>query len=240
MGGRDADSEPPVVLHQPWTGRIGGIFVTVLLGALTLFMLVVGLALLVGGSIVALVPLVLSCFMAGLTLYVWHDTRSKIGWRITLGAVALDLDLPRGRSLTRRTPSVHASLRYDEISAVESRLEAYPGYFGLTNMQRGYALRLDQGEVIYLGEDRALGTGLASSPMAPAAAEIARRCGLDIRDLGMAVGRAGLFGVAFVVAPDWDAPGVNVERQHDLWGDAQRTGRLAGMAKFSALFTGRK
>ncbi len=210
MAGADARAVPPVVLEQPWTGWVGGIFVTVLLGALTLFMLAVSLLLLAQGNIVALVPLAVCCVMAGLVLYVWRDTRGKVGWRVTLAGDGLDLDLPSGRSLTHRLRPVRAHLGYGEIASVETRLEAYSGRSGLTNMQRGYALRLARGEVIYLGEDRALGSALASSPMAPAAAEIARRCGHDIRDLGMAEGRAGLFSLLFVTAPDWDAPSVSI------------------------------
>ena len=78
-----------------------------------------------------------------------------------IGAEALDLDLPSSRSLTHRLKAVHAKLRFDEIESVQTRLEAYRS-FGMANMNCSYALKLKGGDVIVLGEDRALGTQLAS------------------------------------------------------------------------------
>lgn len=122
-------------------------------------------------------------------------TRAKLGWRMGIGTDILDLDLPGGRSLVHRLDPVHAGLSYDEIEAVETRLEAYPS-FGMVNMHRAYALKLKSGDLIILGEDRALNTGMASAAVSNAVLEILRRRALEVRDLGMAKGRGGLLCVS--------------------------------------------
>jgi len=220
--------EKPIVLRQLAAGWIST-FVTVLIGALSVFLLgLVGIVLaaeqfsigmFLAVAATASVVIVLFC-------YVLRDARGKLGWRISIGADALDLDLPASRSLTHRLKPVHARLRFDEIESVETRLEAYRS-FGMANMNRSYALRLNAGDVIVLGEDRALGTQLASSFFQRVAERIVEHGKMQMRDLGMAEGRGGILSVLFTSPPHWDAPNLEVKRQEALWNRVTLTGALA-------------
>ncbi len=142
------------------------------------------------------------------------------------------LDLPRARSLIHRPRPLHATVALDDIEAIETRLEAYSS-LGMTNMQRIVALKLRSGELIILGEDRALNTGLASSVLAKAVAQIVRSGGVEVRDLGMVEGRGGFLVVFFTSAPPWDTPSLGPERQKALWDAAGMTGALAAWLPFS-------
>ncbi len=81
-----------------------------------------------------------------------------------------------------------------------------------------------------LGEDRALGTSMASSFFADAVECIVQRGQLDTRDLGMAEGRGGILSVLFTSPPRWDTPGLGAEKQADLWRRVAWTGALALIA----------
>lgn len=227
----------PTVIEQPSVNLAGSIFATAFLGVVFLFLLVVALGVLLTGNLLGLFLLAAAGFLGVLVLYVLRDTRGKIGWRMEIGAHSVGLDLPRGRSLIHQLAPVHTTIPYDDIDTIETRLEAYPGFFGLTNMHRSYALKLKAGDVIILGEDRALHTALESSLMRGAVEEIVRRSDLPMRDLGMAEGRPGFLSLLFTAPPSWDAPSLDPERQKELWAAAERTGRLAGVGGFVTLIS---
>jgi hypothetical protein len=145
--------------------------------------------------------------------------------------VALDLDrlildLPAGRSLIHHPPTQHLNIPYAEIAAVETRLEAYRS-IGMGLMQRAYALRLKSGELIFLFEDRALGSALESALFPTLAAAIAARAGVPLHDLGMVEGKGGVLAVWGTHAPDWSAPSLSAARQRKLWRVARLTGAAA-------------
>lgn len=165
-------------------------------------------------------------FIGALTGYVWRDLRGKEGLRVVLGANAVTLDLPSGRSLIHRPPAQHLIVPYTDIAAIEARYEAY-GSLGLEMMQRAYVLRRKNGELIFLFEERALATGMASTMFASIVADLAARASVTVRELGTVEGKGGVLGVWGTHAPDWAAPAVPLARQMRLWRHAASTGTLA-------------
>ena len=59
-------------------------------------------------------------------------------------------------------------------------------------MQRAYVLRRKNGELIFLFEERALATGMASTMFADIVTDLAARAGISIRELGTVEGKGGL------------------------------------------------
>lgn len=220
-------SYQPIILRAPAQMRYISLVAVAMIGALGLGGLG-GTVLLLGAGYVKM-GLLLAAVTAVFVLlfgYVLRDVRGKWGWRITIKADALDLDLPSGRSLVDRPEAIHVKLGFDEIDAIETRLEAYRS-FGMANMQRSYALRLKTGKLIMLGEDRALGTGMASTFLADAIQLISRAGGLAIRNLGMVEGRGGFFTVLFASPPKWETPSLTARQQSALWKVAKSTGMWA-------------
>lgn len=215
-----------IVIRWPLGARLGSLLATLLLGAIGLSFAFLGVALVFNGEPLGLFIAAVGAFMCLLFARVLRDTHGRLGWHIAIGPDGLRLDLPRGRSLIHRPAPVHARIGFDEIEAIVTRLEAYSG-FGMTNMQRIFALKLKAGELIILGEDRALNTGLASAVLSKAIAQILRFGDLEVRDLGMVEGRSGFLNLLFASVPPWDAPSVSAERQAELWRRARMTGALA-------------
>src|SRR5262249_18342457 len=120
-----------------------------------------GLAALVGA---------MACFMGGLTGYTLRDLRAKLGLRVALLPDRMMLDLPGGRSLIHRPRAQHLAVRYADVDAIETRLEAYSPLG--TMLQRAYVLVLRMGERIFLFEDRALATQFATKLAADIAAAV--------------------------------------------------------------------
>jgi hypothetical protein len=166
------------------------------------------------------------CFISALTGHVARDLHGKWGTRVVMDDPMLTLDLPSGRSLIHRPPTQHLRIPYADIEAIETRLEAY-GSLGMGIMQRAYVLHRKNGELIFLFEDRALGTGLASDMFSKLAADIAERAHVPLRDLGMVEGRGGVLAVWGTHAPDWAAPSLPLAQQFRLWRHAAFTGTLA-------------
>jgi hypothetical protein len=165
-------------------------------------------------------------FMAALTDYVWRDLRGIWGMHIVLDVDKATLDLPTGRSLIHRPPELHLTIPYSQIASIETRLEGY-GSIGLENIQRAYVLRRRSGELIYLFEERAVGTSMESSDFSGIAAELAERAGVDIRELGMVEGKGGVLAVWGTSSPDWSAPSISLARQARLRRRAVITGAVA-------------
>lgn len=215
----------PIVASQPAAGRFG-IVVALGIGALASLSLAASVYVSMGGQAgLGLVMAALALWMFVLFLYVLRDAQGKLGWRIEIGSDAVTLLLPSGRSLIHRLSAVDTRIPYDTIEAIETRLEAYRS-FGLANMQRSFALKLKDGRLVILGEDRALGTRLASSLLEDTVAKIIERGGMATRDLGMAEGKGGILGVLFTAPPPWGAPGLSDDQQTALWGRATMTGKI--------------
>ena len=212
-------------MGQPAAGWLN-LFVALTIGALGIFSLAASVyVFIIGQASLGLVMAALAVFLFTLFLYVFRDGQGKIGWRIEIGAEALKLQLPSGRSLIHRLAPVDTCIPYDKIDAIETRLEAYRS-FGLANIQRSYALRLNDGGLVILGEDRALGTRLASSLLEKAVTKITDHGGLVTRDLGMAEGEGGILGVLFTAPPPWAASNLSQDQKSMLWSRASMTGKI--------------
>ncbi|MBC7841536.1 MAG: hypothetical protein H7099_04465, partial [Gemmatimonadaceae bacterium] len=142
--------------------------------------------------------------MTALSSLLWRDMRGKRAQAIRLSNAGLTLHLPAGRSLIHNPPGCSETVPWSDVTAIETRLEAYVSQ-GLTNLQRVYRLIRRSGDPIFLFEERGLQTNIASAPMDALAEEIARRAKLRITDRGMAQGRGGILGAWFAAPPSWSA-----------------------------------
>lgn len=169
--------------------------------------------------------LAVACFCAGLSAYVWRDFKGKRGLRVVFDHDTVTLDLPATRSLIHRLPTQRVTIPYNEIMAVETRLEAYRS-LGMAQMQRAYSLRRKRGDLVFLFEDRALATSLETSLFGGIATALAARAGVPLRDLGMVEGGGGFLAVWGTRAPDWAAPSLALDRQSRLSRHAAATGAV--------------
>lgn len=230
---------PDLELRPPALVRHGGFAAAALLGATALFLLGVAVSLAWDGWAGPGGALGLVAVMtAGLCLYVLRDARAKNGWRVAFGAEEVALTLPPGRLLGGRAPAVAERARYADMAAVLTRYVAYPGA-SMTAIHLLYGLRMRDGRVVILGEDRALNTNFASRFMARVAAELAARAELAVEDRGMIEASGGLRAL-FAPAPlAFDTPALAPERQDALWSAAGLSGRLAHAAALGAYLGGR-
>jgi hypothetical protein len=221
------ESTEPTIFRTPTWARYFSLIGTLILGGTCAFMLAGAILLLfqrwwwVGAVVGAMASV-----MAGLTGYVLRDLRGKWGLRVELLADRMVLDLPAGRSLIHRPVAQHLTIPYTDIDAVETRLEAYPS-LGMEIMQRVYVLSRNQGDRVFLFEDRALGTALATPMVSKIAAAIVARAHVPLRDLGMVEGRGGFLSVWGTHAPDWAAPSLPLAQQLRIWRHVASTGTLA-------------
>ena len=215
-----------VVFQVPLWQRFFSGFGYALCGALAAFMLAVAAYALVRGwfGMAALLSFTGS-FQWLLARYVGRDFRGKRGLRVELAPDQLVLALPAGRSLIHRPPALHTALPYAEIAAIETRLEGYRT-LGMAMVQRAYALRRTSGELVFLFEDRAIGSGLESSFCGPIVAAILERARAPLRELGMVEGKGGLLGVWGTEAVAWHTPGLDAAGRARIWHAVQVTGWL--------------
>jgi hypothetical protein len=209
----------------PLGPRLWSLFGGIVLGGMSGFLAVSAVLLVRADWGLGLLFAAVACLMAALTDYVWRDFAGKWRLRVVLDADAVTLDLPAGRSLIHRPPAQRLTIPYAEIAAVESRLEGYRT-FGMEAMQRAYVLRRNNNELIFLFEDRALGTAMESSLFTGIAAELATRAGGKIHELGMVAGKGGVLGVWGTHAPDWAAPPLSPAQRQQHWRRAAMTGSM--------------
>jgi hypothetical protein len=209
----------------PLGPRLLSLFGVIVLAGMSGVLAVFAILLVRANLSVSLVVAAVVCLMSALTDYVWRDFAGKWRLHIVLDTDAVTLDLPAGRSLIHRPPAQHLTVPYADIAAIESRLEGYRT-FGIENMQRAYVLRRRDNDLIFLFEDRALGTAMASSLFSGIAAELATRAGGKIHDIGMVAGQGGVLGVWGAHAPDWAAPPLSAAERLAHWRRAAMTGSL--------------
>jgi len=230
-----ATIEGDTVLHRPTTGWIGGYIAALVLASAGFLLAALVLALLFAGHWgPGMILLILPVWLLALTGSVWRDCQAKRHWKVRIEPGVLALDLPTGRSLMAREDRVRRVLDVRDVAAVETRLEAYR-WFGMANMQRNYGLRLTDGELIVLGEDRALSTELADETMGQMVDMILLKTGLPLLDLGMVEGQSGLLGVLFTSVPRWETGSVSTERVRALWQQAALTGGLVSVVVIAGL-----
>ena len=224
------------VFRVPLAPRLLSLFGVIFLAGITAIM--IGFAAIAFTVHWALGLFMLACagFIGALTGYVGRDLRGKWGLRVVLDGDAVTLDLPAGRSLIHRPPAQHLTVPYTDIEAIDARFEAY-GTLGMEMMQRAYVLHRKDGELIFLFEERAMATALQSSLFTDIVAELARRAGVTLRELGTVEGKGGLLGAWGAHAPDWAAPSLPRERAMRLWRHAASTGSLAISITILAMLT---
>jgi hypothetical protein len=218
---------PPEIFRTPDAVRYLSLFVTLLLAAVSAFMIVMAILLLFAGSWgMGVFFAAVATFMAALDGYVLRDLRGRWGLRVELLGDRMVLNLPGGRSLIHRPVAQQLTVPYSDVEAVETRLEAFPS-LGMESMQRAYVLSLKQGKRIFLFEDRALGTQLAIPLYGRIAGAIVARANVPLRDLGMVEGGGGFLSMWGAHAPDWAAPSLPLAQQLRIWRHAASTGSLA-------------
>jgi hypothetical protein len=222
-----------VVYRLPLGPRLASLFVVMLLAIVSVGMTVFAIWCVIEANWgVSLAVIASACVLAALTAYVARDWRGKWGLRVAMDADAVALDLPAGRSLIHRPPAQRLTISYADIEAIETRLEAFRSQ-KMTTMQRAYALRRKTGDemarLVFLFEDRAIGTPLESAYFTGIAAALAARIGVPVRDLGMVKGDGGLLSAWGTSAPDWAAPPLSAAQQELIWKDVAATGALPMM-----------
>jgi hypothetical protein len=172
----NATRSAPRIFRLPLGPRLLSVFGVTVLGLATGIIIAFAVFAFTQQWVLGLFMMAVACFIAALTGYVWRDLSGKWGLWLALDADAVTLNLPAGRSLIHRPPMQHLTIRYADIESIETRLEAY-GSLGVEMMQRAYVLRRKNNDLIFLFEDRALGTGMASSLFTNIASELAARAG---------------------------------------------------------------
>jgi hypothetical protein len=205
--------------------RLLSLFGVVVLGGMSVFLIACAILLVRQSLGLGLFAAAVACLMVALTDYVWRDFAGKWRLRVVLDADAVTLDLPAGRSLIHRPPAQRLTIPYADIAAVESRLEGYRS-FGMESMQRAYVLRRSDGNLIFLFEDRALGTSMESSLFTGIANDLAARAAGKVHDIGMVAGKGGVLGVWGAHAPDWAAPPLSAAQRLAHLRRAAMTGSL--------------
>jgi len=233
----------PLVYSTPASRRILAWVAAIFLVSLTCFF--AGIAALgfmaserTTARVLALVGIVGTGLLGALSLYLLRDLRGKLGLPVVVDEGAIRLNLPAGRSLIHRVAAQQVTLPLTAIEAVEARYEAYRSQ-GMVNLQRAYVLVQKSGERIFLFEERAQATGLATSRYGTLAREIAGRSGARWRELGMVEGKGGLLGVWGARAPEWGAAPLPREQAEAVWQRAAMTGRLAMAGASIATYGGK-
>jgi hypothetical protein len=233
----------PLVYSAPAVRRILGWVAAIILMSLTCFF---ASAAVLGFMqtdrtavwLLALVGIIGTGLIGTLSLYVLRDLRGKLRLRIAMDDGTIRLNLPAERSLIHRVPEQHLTLPLTAIEAVEARYEAYRSQ-RMVNLQRAFVLVQKSGERIFLFEDRALATVLATSTYEMLAREIAERSGARWRELGMVEGKGGVVGMWRARAPEWGTVPLPREQAETMWQRAAMTGRLAVAGASIATYGGK-
>ncbi len=155
--------------------------------------------------------------MAAIGHLLWRDMRGKLGASITLSDAGMTLRLPAGRSLIHAPPRCRMTIPWSDVKCIETRREVY-GAQGMAMMNRVYRLRLNDGDPIFLFEQRGLRSNVVTASMQEIAEELATRAGGRVRDVGNFEGRGGFLGAWFSSPPAWTAAPVSRTR----WETMQR------------------
>ena len=185
-------------LRRSWSDRLLVSVGALLMVAITL--VIAGLGFVVAFSSAPWVGAIMGVAAAGLLVLTYVVLREAEGrWmtRITLGPAEARFDLPARRGYADLAP-VHLKVPYGQIAAIEVRDEAFSS-LGVTMIQRAASLVLQDGARVDLGADRPM----MSAYVGPAAAALAQRAGIGVRDLGMVDGKTGPLAVTGNTTPDW-------------------------------------
>lgn len=156
-----------------------------------------------GEGMAALVLAITALFFALLGTIVLRDCRMKWRWRVLLGPQEAALSLPAGRLLLGSDPPCFQMLPYSEIRQLEWREETFTS-LGLVTVNRVHAIRLKDGGLILLGEDRPIPKTAAYTTLAGEAAQaLAAAAGVRLRQIKSARGEGGFLTLWGARRPDW-------------------------------------
>jgi hypothetical protein len=190
----------PITFRRSRADRLGILLIALLLLAMCFLPLLAALQVLADSPPFALFLGAIGLVMVALTLLVLTEVRARWITRIVLDGNEVTLRLPARRGYVRRA-AVDRRLPLTGIRGVETRGEAFRAA-GSTVLQQSFALRLDDGEYLELGGDRAWMAPLFGE----AALAIAERAELPLVDRGMVDGRPGFLMLWGQSVPPWDAP----------------------------------
>gem|GEM_PF-6872886 len=132
-----------------------------------------------------------------------RDCLMRWRWRMLLGPAQAALLLPPGRLLFGRALAVAETVSFAAIRQIEWR-EEVTSSLGLTTINRVYGVRLKDGGVILLGEDRPIPkTSSYTKLMRDAADALAKAAGVPVRQLEKARGDGGFLTLWGARRPDW-------------------------------------
>lgn len=197
-------SPPPADFRFGLFSRLGAAITAGLLWALLLGMAGGAAAVLIGGETgPALVLVIAVVFFLQLANIVARDTAMKLRWRISLGREEAWLRLPSGRLLFGRAPALNTSLRYADIRHLEWREEAITS-LGMVTINKVYAVRLKDGGLILLGEDRPIPRTMQWTTLSGEAAEaLAGAARVPMKRLPAAQGEGGFLTLWGTARPEW-------------------------------------
>lgn len=228
-------SEGRTVLRRRAAGWLPAMAAACLISVLAITAGMAAAALLIRGERESgLVLAVLTVWTFVLADYVWRDCSARRSWMIEFEPGKLSLNLPAGRALMQRLAREHRDIDICDLATIDTRLEAFRS-FGFAAVHRSYGLRLRTGQLIVLGEDRALATDLADETVGQIVDVIALKTGVPLRDLGMVEGKGGVLGVLFTSVPGWSEPGLPPGREARLWRRAGAAGFIASLVTLAAL-----
>lgn len=188
-------------------GRLGIALATGLIWLMLVGMAWAATILLLSGEGVAALTLGATAMLfVVLSNIILRDCRMRWRWRILLGDAQAALYLPPGRLLFGPAPAVAETLSYGAIRQIEWR-EEITFSLGLTTINRVYGVRMKDGGVILLGEDRPIPkTTSYTALMGDAARALAKAAGVPVRQLEMAQGDGGFLTLWGARRPEWPTP----------------------------------
>ena len=183
------------IMH--WT--ILGLFGVLIIGSL-----ITGVSTLAGGDMAGLIFIAIAACIIILFDYVRRDGHGRLGWQVGIGADAVFLNLPAGRSFLGKPPAFRDAISFADIASVEHRKEYYSA-LGIDADTKSWALRLKDGRVIVLGDDRPIPRqpGTHTTIVGEAARAIAAAAGARIIGRKGVKGRPGFLAILGASAPDW-------------------------------------
>ncbi len=184
--------------------RIMHAFVIMLFGALIVAPLYTGVSTLAQGDMAGLIFIALSLFVVPLMAYVSRDGHGRLGWRVEITSADVNLILPAGRSFLGSPPALALTLPLAAIASVEHRTEFYSA-LGIDADITSWALRLKDGSVIVLGDDRPVPRqpGIYTTLVGEAARAVAAASGVRVVRRDGVEARPGFLAIWGTSVPEW-------------------------------------
>lgn len=196
-----ADPQLRTERFRPSAGERWGLaFCTALIGFLAAFNVAIALAMLVPAPLLAVALILAGLVIAALAVRVAGETAAAFRLSIAIDAGTARLRLPRRRGHILLA-AIDETVPLASVESVETRAESFR-QLGVVAIQEAYRLVLTDGRSIDLGADRQMKPKLFGA----AAAAIAARRNLAIRNLGMVDAAPGFLAVYGTSAPPWSAP----------------------------------